>query len=252
MKTLVVSDVHANLAALEAVLDVEKSWDRFVFLGDAVLAGPQPNEVLSILRESADVCLMGNHDREVLDLDMDEPLSGPSGAWKRWHRESISKENLAFMSGFLEGATIEEEDATIQFDHGVLPQSLGKRLWPDSEPAAFDHLTDRYSAEWIAVGHSHVQFDQVHNGVRFTNPGSAGTAYLGQALSSYAVLMDGNLIPKATPYDVERTCKAMQDRGRGIVDQAYIDEWAETWRTATLPERYGIRDYAPLRKQGYR
>jgi len=59
---LIVSDVHANLAALEAVLDAERTWDRFVFLGDAVLAGPQPDEVLSLLRKEADFCLMGNHD----------------------------------------------------------------------------------------------------------------------------------------------------------------------------------------------
>lgn len=145
MKTLIVSDVHANLAALEAVLDAQRSWDRFVFLGDAVLAGPQPDEVLSLLREVADVCLMGNHDREVLSLDMDEPVSSVSGWWKRWHRESISAENLEFMSRFLESTTIEEQGSTIQFDHGVLPQSLGKRLWPDSESAAFDHLAEMYS-----------------------------------------------------------------------------------------------------------
>ena len=90
----VLSDIHANLAALEAVLDDEGSWDRFVFLGDAVLAGPQPDEVLSLLREVADVCLTGNHDREVLSLDMDEPVSGASRSWRRWHRESISPENL--------------------------------------------------------------------------------------------------------------------------------------------------------------
>ena len=40
MKTLIIADIHANLAALEAILDKEHAWDRFVFLGDAVIAGP--------------------------------------------------------------------------------------------------------------------------------------------------------------------------------------------------------------------
>lgn len=46
--------------------------------------------------------------------------------------------------------------------------------------------------------------------------------------------------------------RVMQERGEGVIDQAYIDERKETWRTAALPERYGIRDYAPLRQQGFR
>ena len=252
MKTLLVADVHANLAALEAVLDAEGSWDRFVFLGDAVLAGPQPDEVLSLLHDVADVCLMGNHEREVLYLDVVCPGPPPGGLWKRWHREAVSSVNLAFMATFQEEAVIGEEGKYIHLEHGILPRELGRRLWPDSGPEAFGYLSKRAETTWIAVAHSHFQFDTTREGIRFTNPGSAGTAYLGRPVSCYAVLTDGNLALRAVPYDIESTCQAMQDRGDGVIDQAYIDEWKETWRTASLPARYGIRDYAPLREQGYR
>ncbi len=60
MKSLIIADIHANLASLEAVLESESSWDEVLFLGDAVVGGPHPNEVLSRLSELDGVFLMGN------------------------------------------------------------------------------------------------------------------------------------------------------------------------------------------------
>ena len=51
MKTLILSDIHANLPALQAILDRESSWDEVICLGDAIVAGPHPDEVLSLLRD---------------------------------------------------------------------------------------------------------------------------------------------------------------------------------------------------------
>jgi putative phosphoesterase len=252
VKTLIVSDVHANLAALEAVLDTERSWDRFVFLGDAVLAGPQPDEVLSLLREVADVCLMGNHDREILSLDADQPAENPGRSWARWHKRSLSRRNLEFLGGFLSDAVLEEGDRRIRLVHGDLPAETGGRLYPDSPPHTFAYLADRYSEPWLMFGHSHVQFEATRHGRRFINPGSAGTAYVGHPLSCYAVLDDGNLMLKAASYEVERTCACFEERGQGIVDESLIRDWTAGWRTGTVPARYNLRDFTSLHEQGYR
>ena len=67
MRILVLSDIHANLAALEAVLqDAEGKWDEMWFLGDLIGYGPDPNECTELLRSYNPIALSGNHDWAIL------------------------------------------------------------------------------------------------------------------------------------------------------------------------------------------
>ena len=252
MKTLIVSDIHANRSAFEAVLHREQSWDRFMFLGDAVLVGPEPDEVLSLLRELDGICLMGNHDKEVLNLDADEHMISPGRKWAQWHRRSISDWNLEFLASFEDECVFSTQGSVMKAFHGVMPSEFGKRLWPDSPTEAFQYLSNKYVEPYIFLGHSHVQFDCVRGNTRFVNPGSVGAPYLGQPLACYAVIQNGQVELRATPYDVEKTCQAMRERAQGVVDNDFIADWTEGWRTGNLPKRYFIRDYRQLREQGYR
>src|ERR1700739_218095 len=69
MRLLVLTDIHANLSALEASLNAaEGSWQRLICLGDVVGYGPDPNEVTSRIRELGAVKIRGNHYKEVPDL----------------------------------------------------------------------------------------------------------------------------------------------------------------------------------------
>lgn len=252
MKTLVVADIHANLAAFMAVLDKESSWDQFVFLGDAVLAGPEPDEVLSLLRTLDGNYIMGNHDREVLELNPDKPTVDPGRKWAQWHRTSIADQNLEFLAHFSDECVLDDQRFVMRAFHGVIPDEWGSRLWPDSPPEAFGYLADKYVERCVLLAHSHVQYECSHSGTRFINPGSVGAPYLGQPLACYAVIQNGQVELKATTYDIERTCRSMKERAGGIVDEAFITDWIEGWRTGTLPSRYFIRDYSSLREQGYR
>ncbi len=68
MRVLVLSDIHANLVALETVLNAAQGkFDAIWCLGDVVGYGPRPNECIEIIRERAALCVMGNHDWAVLD-----------------------------------------------------------------------------------------------------------------------------------------------------------------------------------------
>ena len=68
MKILIISDIHGNASALKAVLNAEQDADKIIFLGDALLSGPQANETMTLLDDlSIDIAIMGNHDEEVLD-----------------------------------------------------------------------------------------------------------------------------------------------------------------------------------------
>jgi predicted phosphodiesterase len=195
---------------------------------------------------------MGNHDREVLRLDPDEPTNNPGRAWAQWHRRNISDRNLEFLAGFPDECLFETEGFVLKAIHGVLPAAYGKRLWPDSPPESFEYLSQQHREPRILLGHSHVQFECARGNTRFINPGSVGAPYLGQPLACYAVMQNGRIELRATPYDIERTCRAMWERARGVVENDFIEDWTEGWRAGTLPKRYFIRDYTRLRDQGYR
>ena len=63
MRTLIISDIHANLTAFEAVLEAAGEFERVWFLGDVVGYGPDPNECIDLLRKQPKLqALMGNHD----------------------------------------------------------------------------------------------------------------------------------------------------------------------------------------------
>src|SRR5690348_7415205 len=101
MRVAVVSDIHSNLHALEAVLaaiDAEAP-DELWCLGDLVGYGPRPNECCAAIAERADVCLAGNHDlavRGTIDL---EEFGGEAGIAARWTREVLDSQAQALLEG---------------------------------------------------------------------------------------------------------------------------------------------------------
>lgn len=199
MKSLVISDIHANLAALKAVLEAEGSWDEVLFLGDAVVGGPHPEEVLSILRGLDGVFVMGNHDREAIDIGVDAHFEDPNEQWIQWTRRRLSTENYEFLAGFRETAVLERDGLLLRLDHGVVSAELGKRVWPDSDASVFNWLSQRFAEECILIAHSHVQFENAVDGVRFLNVGTVGQPRLGQVVSTYAVLENGRVELRAVP-----------------------------------------------------
>ena len=99
MRVAVISDIHANLHGLEAVLEAIDADppDELWCLGDLVGYGPRPNEVIDLIRERAQLCLVGNHDLGVLGrLDLDE-FSPDAAAVVRWTRTVLLDENRSFL-----------------------------------------------------------------------------------------------------------------------------------------------------------
>ncbi len=102
MRVLVISDIHANYVALEAVVqDAQDEYDRVWCLGDVVGYGPQPNECVAYVREHAAICVMGNHDWAVLgrpgiDIHDFNPVAREAVLWTR---QQLSEENRQFLEG---------------------------------------------------------------------------------------------------------------------------------------------------------
>ena len=97
MRILVLSDVHANLEALEACLDAAPDHDAVFNLGDIVGYGANPNEVTAWVRELGKVFVRGNHDKAcsgLTDLDGFNPIAGLAALWTQ---ERLTPENLEFL-----------------------------------------------------------------------------------------------------------------------------------------------------------
>jgi len=249
MKSLILADIHGNLAALQAVFEAEGSWDEILFLGDAVGWGPNPEEVLSLLSEQAGVFVMGNHDRNVLKADQTEENGTYDALWMKWSRDQLSSRNLELLSSFSPSCVVERQGLSLRLLHGDVIHGENDRLWPDSPPEAYKTLKNRYHELHILISHTHVQFERSFKGTRFVNPGGLGQPRLGRALACYGVLENGSIRLKAVPYDAEKTAR---DMDRLPLETTFIREWQSCFRNGTVPDFYNIRDFSPLIKMGLR
>ena len=100
MRVLIISDIHANLAALESVLAAASGqYDTVWCLGDVVGYGPKPNECIELVREHASICVMGNHDWAVLGrpgINV-EDFNPQARQAVLWTREQLSTANRAYL-----------------------------------------------------------------------------------------------------------------------------------------------------------
>jgi diadenosine tetraphosphatase ApaH/serine/threonine PP2A family protein phosphatase len=151
MRVAVVSDIHGNLHALEAVLSAVDAFepDELWCLGDLVGYGPRPNECCRAVRERASVCLAGNHDLGVLGtIDLGE-FSGEAGAAAQWTRTILDEEARTFLAGLRPSA----EARGLELYHASPIDPVWEYvLTEEAARAAFDATR----APAVLVGHSHV------------------------------------------------------------------------------------------------
>jgi predicted phosphodiesterase len=104
MRYLVLSDIHANMTALEAALTAAKGrWDHTVCLGDLVGYGPDPNEVVDRVRSLSAVTIRGNHDKAVSGIDDIEDFNPVARSAVLWTRERLRPENLRYLEELPQG-----------------------------------------------------------------------------------------------------------------------------------------------------
>jgi len=98
MRVLLISDIHANLTALEAVLNAAENYDSVWFLGDLVGYGPDPNECVERIRALPDlVALKGNHDAATLNQLSTDAFNAEARYTVTWTQGNLSPENLAYL-----------------------------------------------------------------------------------------------------------------------------------------------------------
>jgi predicted phosphodiesterase len=229
MRVAVVSDIHSNLHALEAVLAAidEDAPDELWCLGDLVGYGPRPNECCAAVAERADVCLAGNHDlavRGTIDL---EEFHGDAGLAATWTREVLEPE----WKELLDRLEPEGWAHGVALYHGSARDPIWEYVLSDEGALATLELA---RASLVLVGHSHVALQVVRSGdeldggvapagterdlegVRaLLNPGSVGQPRDGDPRAAYLLLdlAAQHASFRRVEYDVEQTQREMRDAG---------------------------------------
>jgi len=168
VRLAIVSDIHANLPALEVVLaDAESAGvDQLWCLGDVVGYGAHPDECASLIAERCALCLVGNHDLAVLGELDDSAFSPAAAAAVRWTRETARPETIEFLRG-LEPA---DESRDVALYHASPRDPIWEYvLWPDQAAECIAVQAARVSL----IGHSHVALFFVVTEDRDRGPGQA-------------------------------------------------------------------------------
>jgi predicted phosphodiesterase len=151
MRVLVLSDLHANLTAMEAALaTVEGRWDSCVCLGDVVGYGPDPDEVTSRLRGLKAITIRGNHDKAAAGLMDTSDFNPIAKVAIDWTHNQIAPENLAWLAALPQGPL---ETAGVVLVHGAFQDEDEYVFTPEQ---ALDGLLDSTAAVTF-FGHTHHQ-----------------------------------------------------------------------------------------------
>jgi putative phosphoesterase len=206
----VVSDVHANTVALEAVLSelVPLEPDLVVFGGDLTW-GPEPEETLALVAglEAPTLFVRGNADRMLLE-DGEEPT-----ARKPWLLERHSPQALAHLATFVEQATVEVAGlGRVRFCHGS-PRSDEELVTPETPEARVRAFTEGVEEHVLVTAHTHLQFDRRVAGMRSVNPGSVGMAYGVEPGHACWAILGPDVDLRQTRFSVERAAERYRASG---------------------------------------
>ncbi len=243
MRVLIISDIHANMTALEAVLADAGTVDETWCLGDVVGYGPDPNAVVDRLRSLPKLtCLLGNHDVAVLGQMNFAVFNSDAKRSLYWQQKAISDESLNYLRS-LPQDVVETEKSTLA--HG----SPRDPVWEYVLNTLTARLNfDVFETPYCFVGHSHIQCyfqmdlqrDRVslelpppNQVVNLTprailNPGSVGQPRDRDPRSAYAFFDPEaeTWEPRRVAYDFQAVQKRIRDAG---LPDKHAARLAEGW-----------------------
>lgn len=211
MRYLVISDLHSNWEALEAVLeDARGDYDRIICCGDLAGYGPDPNRVLDWARENLYAVVRGNHDRACCGMEDLEWFNPVARAATVWTISRLSPENFDYLRSLPQGPY---KDEAFQLIHGSPLDEDEYLITPADVRNVFDYLDEGVTF----FGHTHLQcgyarangafqmmrkYDTAQpefhqkldrDGIYLINAGSVGQPRDGDPRAAYAIYDPGTL-----------------------------------------------------------
>jgi protein phosphatase len=240
IKILVFGDIHGNAEALRAVMDAEKKFDHAVFLGDALLSGPQANETAQLLNElGPDVSIMGNHDEEVFDHSLFAHWPAEWIALNDWIIERLDSSTVEPLRDYLPAGKYEVGGLKMFLHHGEIDRKMPAVL-PDAPDESFHAMDGDNDCPLVLFGHTHVQFTKRIGDKTYINPGSVGQPRCGKLHACYGVFEGGRYSPRQVTYDPTRWLEAI-DRIDALTSHPTFRQWLKDG----LLNGYGIGEREP-------
>lgn len=192
-----IADIHGNLPALRAVIEAAGPVDRWLCAGDIAGHLPMLDEVVTVLRDIGADCVLGNHDRALLD----GTALGNSSAGTRalqLQRHAIGPEAWAWLASLPETLTTEVGGLPVTMMHGGPADTLTERMravTPEARTLATGGL--------LVLGHTHAPLDEIAKSHAIVNPGAVGLPSMGDTRAQAAVFDTDSrtLTPVRVSYD---------------------------------------------------
>jgi len=214
-KLAIISDVHANLEAFEAVL-AETQGNDMICLGDLVDYGSNPNEVIELVRQRGIRTVMGNHDWAAVSGDTSQ-FNARAAMSSVWTRANLTSQNLQFIQTLVPEIRSPFEMSWAYFTHGSPDDRLWEYVDPRTHSDLFAHYLAKLGVRVIGLGHTHVPYVWKEEGGVVFNPGSVGQPRDGNPRASFAVLsVDGYEVSveiHRVEYDIERAASKIREAG---------------------------------------
>jgi len=212
MKILLLSDVHANRVALDAIWRREHDADRVICAGDVVDYGPEPAACIDWMIEHAVTCVKGNHDARVLAV-ADGKGQADAGSWARDNADALDETRLRWLRALPEAACFEHHGQTYGVTHLYKGYEIIRSL---HQYAEFARSRFNRMLPWIVMGHTHRrEIHRLDTAAGWINPGSISYRRPDDPdqTAHYAVLIDGLRELRRCAYDLAPLWAAIDAHG---------------------------------------
>ncbi len=211
----VISDVHANMEALDAVLKEAGGLELYC-LGDLVDYGAEPNEVISTVKARGAKCILGNHDAAALTGDV-SLFSVKAAMSSKWTSRMLTVDSFDYLRRLPQEMRVMIGSKEVYFVHGTPDDRLWEYADPRTHSDLFGHYLGKLRVSMIGLGHTHIPYVwKGTEGVVF-NPGSVGQPRDGDPRASFALLTvegtDVRVEIRRASYDLEEAASKIREAG---------------------------------------
>ena len=224
MRAAVISDIHANLQALETVMDdiIAQNCEHVFCLGDLVLAGPQPKETMDyVMAQEAWTIIQGNTDKMIVNYGqevmqfLDEQYPIMANALQD-DMKYLTDNQIRFLGDLAPQLSLEVEGCDILLVHGS-PRANNEDIFPEMPIDEIEEIIDGTTEKLILCGHTHIPCGyQTHSGQTVVNVGSIGRPMTDKPVACYAIVdfADGafEIKHRFVPYDNQKAASIMSKR----------------------------------------